>query len=126
MKYAIYQIRLTDAEVDLINTTQDFNSVPKKKAKIDMEFDFAGRKIGGLAYDAFVEKGYYTHVANIEASSPKEVFQVGNIGPEEQIERLERMHSISVGDVIVDEEGQCIVVAPIGFVSFSHDWRLAA
>ena len=57
MKYAIYQIRLTDAEVDLINTTQDFNSVPKKKAKIDMEFDFAGRKIGGLAYDAFVEKG---------------------------------------------------------------------
>jgi len=125
MKYAIYQIRITDAEVDLINE-KGFDAVPAKKAKIDMEFDFRGHKIGGLAYDAFVENGYYTHVANIEAASPKEVFQVGNIGPEDQIERLDRMHSISVGDVIVDEEGQCIVVAPIGFVSFNHDIKMAA
>ena len=125
MKYAIYQIRITDAEFDLINE-KGFDAVPAKKAKIDMEFDFRGHKIGGLAYDAFVENGYYTHVANIEAASPKEVFQVGNIGPEDQIERLDRMHSISVGDVIVDEEGQCIVVAPIGFVSFNHDIKMAA
>jgi len=125
MKYAIYQIRITDAEFDLINE-KGFDAVPAKKAKIDMEFDFRGTKIGGLAYDAFVEKGYYTHVANIEASSPNEVFQVGNIGPENQIERLDRMHSISVGDVIVDEEGQCIVVAPIGFVSFNHNIKFAA
>jgi hypothetical protein len=91
-----------------------------------MDMDFAGHKIGGLAYDAFVVNNYYTHVANIEAASANEVFQIGNIGPEENIERLERMHSISVSDVLVDEEGQCIVVAPIGFVAFSHDWRLAA
>lgn len=125
MKYAIYQIRITDAEVDLINE-KGFDAVPAKKAKIDMEFDFAGHKIGGLAYDAFIEKGYYTHVANIEASSPKEVFQIGNIGPEENIERLERMHSISVGDVIVDEEGNCIVVAPIGFTLFTFNPKIAA
>lgn len=125
MKYAIYQIRITDAEVDLINE-KGFDAVPAKKAKIDMEFDFAGHKIGGLAYDAFIEKGYYTHVANIEASSPKEVFQIGNIGPEENIERLERMHSISVGDVIVDEEGNCIVVAPVGFTLFTFNPKMAA
>lgn len=126
MKYAIYQIRITEAQIDLINETGDFNSVPAKKAKIDMEFDFRGHKIGGLAYDAFVEKGYYTHVANIEASSPNEVFQIGNIGPEENIERLNRMHSISVGDVLVDEEGNCSVVAPIGFVLFSVNPKMAA
>lgn len=125
MKYAIYQIRITDAEVDLINE-KGFDAVPAKKAKIDMEFDFAGHKIGGMAYDAFVEKGYYTHVANIEASSPNEVFQIGNIGPEENIERLARMHSISVGDVIVDEEGNCSVVAPIGFVLFTFNSKMAA
>ena len=126
MKYAIYQIRLTEAQIDLINETQSFESVPAKKAKIDMDMDFAGHKIGGLAYDAFVENNYYTHVANIEAASANEVFHIGNMGPEENIERLTQMHSISVGDVLVDEEGQCIVVAPIGFVAFSHDWRLAA
>ena len=126
MKYAIYQIRLTDAQIDRINETQSFESVPAKKAKIDMEMDFAGHKIGGLAYDAFVVNNFYTHVANIEAASANEVFETGNIGPESNIERLGRMSSISVGDVIVDEEGQCIVVAPIGFVAFSHDYRLAA
>ena len=125
MKYAIYQIRITDAQVDLINE-KGFDAVPAKKAKIDMEFDFAGRKIGGLAYDAFVNKGYYTHVANIEASSLKEVFQIGNIGPEENIERFDRMHSISVADVIVDEEGNCSVVAPVGFVMFTVNAAAAA
>ena len=125
MKFAIYQIRITDAEVDLINATGDFNSVPKKKAKIDMEFDFAGHKIGGLA-DAAWEAGYYTHVANIEADDYNDVFQIGNIGPEENIERLERMHSISVGDVIVGEDGTLAVVAPIGFVQFGYNPKMAA
>ena len=125
MKFAIYQIRITDAEVDLINATGDFNSVPKKKAKIDMEFDFAGHKIGGLA-DAAWEAGYYTHVANIEADGYNEVFQIGNIGPEENIERLQRMHSISVGDVIVGEDGTLAVVAPIGFVQFGYNPKMAA
>ena len=65
-------------------------------------------------------------MAKIQTASAIEVFHIGNMGPEESIERLSQMHSISVGDVLVDEEGQCIVVAPIGFVGFSHDWRLAA
>ena len=46
MKYAIYQIRLTDAQIDRINETQSFESVPAKKAKIDMDMDFRGDKIG--------------------------------------------------------------------------------
>ena len=126
MKYAIYQIQLTDAQRKAVNESQDFDTVPAFAAKNKMNMDFAGHKIGGLAYDAFVVNNFYTHVANIEAASANEVFETGNIGPESNIERLGRMSSISVGDVIVDEEGQCIVVAPIGFVAFSHDWRLAA
>ena len=82
------------------------------------------KDISSISADAF-NRGYYTHVSNITTEGLEGVFQVGNIGPEENIERLAQMHSLSVGDVIVDEEGQCIVVAPIGFVAFSHDWRLA-
>lgn len=124
-KFAIYQIQLTDAEVDLINKTGDFNAVPKKALKLKMDMDFEGHRIGGFADEA-LEAGYYTHVANIEADDYNEVFETGNIGPEQNIERLGRMHSISVGDVIVGEDGTVAVVAPVGFVAFNHRPKMAA
>jgi len=57
----------------------------------------------------------YKEVCAIEAADLDEVFKIGNIGPEEKIERFDRMHSISVGDVIRDDRGRCFVVSPIGF-----------
>lgn len=125
MKFAVYQIQLTDAEVDLVNETGDFNSVPKAKAKMDMDFDFSGHKIGGMADEAMA-KGFYTHVANIEADTFQEVFEIGNIGPEHNIERLNRMSSVSVGNVIVDEAGTVAVVAATGFVAFGFRPELVA
>lgn len=124
-KFAIYQIQLTDAEVNRINETCDFNSVPKKALALKMDVDFAGHKIGGYADEA-MSLGYYSHVANIEAKDFDQVFEIGNIGPEQNIERLGRMHSVSVGDVIVDEEGSMAVVAPVGFVQFGFRPALAA
>ena len=124
MKYSIYQIQLSDAQVDLINA-KGHSAVPSHMAKMDMTMDFRGEKIGGLASDAW-DNGYYTHVANIEADNPNGVFHVGNVGPEDKIERLTRMSSLSVSYVIVDEEGQIIVVAPVGFVAFSFNPKMAA
>ena len=59
----------------------------------------------------------YEEVAAIEADTLDEVFEIGNIGPEEKIKRFDfqPMHSISVGDVIRDDRGRCFVVAPLGF-----------
>ena len=57
----------------------------------------------------------YEEVAAIEADTLDEVFEIGNIGPEEKIERFDRMHSISVGDVIRNDKYECYVVAPCGF-----------
>jgi hypothetical protein len=125
MKFAIYQIQITDEQIDLINSTGDFGAVPAKKAQLDMQMDFSGNKIGGLASDAW-DAGYYTHVANIEADNYNEVFEIGNIGPEENIERLTRMSSISVGDVIVGEDGTVAVVASVGFVAFGFNPKMAA
>lgn len=125
MKFALYQIRITDAEVDLINATGDFNSVPKKAIALKMDMDFRGEKIGALASEAW-EAGYYSHVANIKANDYNEVFEIGNIGPEQNIERLDRMHSVSVGDVIVGEDGTMAVVASVGFVAFGFRPEFAA
>ena len=111
MKFKVYQIQLSDADVAKINATQDHASVPKQVARLDMEF---AKDIGEKAANAFAD-GFYDYVANIEAISLEGVFEVGNIGPEEKIERLGRMSSVSVGDIIEDENGFRSVVASFGF-----------
>ena len=43
------------------------------------------------------------------------MFEVGNIGPEENIERLAPMYSVSVGDVVENETGDQFVCASFGW-----------
>jgi hypothetical protein len=112
MKYKIFQIQLTDAEVAMINAN-GHDSVPKQKLRLDISMSF-GEPIGGLVKEALAAD-YYTHVGNITANDLEDVFNVGNIGPEENIERLDRMSSLSVGDVVEDENGVRHVVASFGF-----------
>jgi hypothetical protein len=108
MKFAVYQIQLTSAQVDLINA-KGHSAVPAQIAKLDMTMDFQGDKIGGLASDY------------------NDCFEVGNIGPESSIERLtHRMSSLSVGDVLVGEDGTVVVIAPVGFVAFSFNPKKVA
>ena len=57
----------------------------------------------------------YDIVCEIEAADLDEVFEIGNIGPEEKITRIASMHSVSVGDVIRTDRGRCFVVSNFGF-----------
>jgi len=124
MKYSIYQIRLSRAQYDLINA-EGHMAVPAHVAKMDMTMDFDGENIADQASEAW-DNGYYTHVSNIVAENLNEVFQIGNIGPEESIERLSPMHSISVADVIIDETGEMAVVSSYGFKTFKSNSKEAA
>jgi hypothetical protein len=81
--------------------------------------EYAGRK-----YDAdrpthaqLVKEfeGQFIHVSTIVANNLEQVFDIGNIGPESKITRHAPMHSISVGDVIVDDNGVANVVASFGY-----------
>jgi hypothetical protein len=54
-------------------------------------------------------------VCEIAASNLDQVFDIGNIGPEEKIVRLDRMHSVSVGDIIEDPTGEFHMVDDFGF-----------
>jgi len=59
---------------------------------------------------------YYQHVANVEADNEEDVFRVTNIGPEDQIERVGRMRSCSVGDVLYNvDTGEFIICASFGW-----------
>ena len=110
-KFKLYQIHLTDAEVDKINA-EGHDSVHKQTLKLDMSL--RSKDTGVIAKEAF-DLGYYTHVSNITAEGLEGVFHVGNMGPESQIERLSRMYSVSVSDIVVDETGKKSVVASLGF-----------
>lgn len=111
--YKIYQINLTDDEIDTINAAGSHHAVPKNVLRLDINMSF-GKPVGHLVKEAF-EKGYYEHVSNITADSLEGVFHVGNMGPEENIERFAPMHSLSVGDVVEDADGIRHMVASFGF-----------
>ena len=111
MQYKVHQIQLTNAEIDLINA-EGHDAVHKQSLKLDM--GLRKNDTGLVARDA-MNRGYYTHVANIEADTLEEVFHIGNVGPESAYTRFSPMHSISVGDVVEDEAGTQSVVANFGF-----------
>ena len=111
--YKVFQINLTDEEIDTINASGDHGAVPKNVLRMKIEMSF-GKPVGDLVKEAF-EEGYFENVSNITADSLEGVFHVGNMGPEENIERFAPMHSVSVGDVVLDENGTYHMVASFGF-----------
>ncbi len=101
MRYEIYQM-------DKEHTTYLVENEP------DIYFNISRGNITPVDFLA-----HYQLVAEIEANDLNEVFNIGNnVGPEEKITRIARMHSISVGDVIRDDTNKLFVVKPIGFERF--------
>lgn len=111
--FKIFQIHLTDAEVDKVNETGDHFSVPKQASKVRLQLG-AGQDLVARAKKAFGE-GHFSFCGTIEANGLDHCFRVGNIGPEELITRIGAMHSLSVGDLIQDPDGNIHVVASFGF-----------
>lgn len=105
MKFKVLQMQLTDSDVAVINS--EGWSAAETNPRVKAYLDKMHGKVGNGEF--------HTHVANIEAIGLEDVFRIGNVGPEENIERLTQMHSVSVGDIIEDDEGTRFVVANVGF-----------
>ena len=56
----------------------------------------------------------YVHVADLDAKTLNEAFEVGNIGPEEKYTRFSSMHSVSIGDIL-ELDGEKFIVGRRGF-----------
>jgi len=113
--YMVYQ-----ADIDNFVVNGNFKSDALMKKHFDITFH---GKIDGN--DLFM----YRPVCEIDANNLDEVFQIGNIGPEESIRRIPdtRMHSISVGDIILNmETGEWKVVAKFGFSDLPEVGKEAA
>tara|TARA_R100000951_G_scaffold11181_1_gene9294 strand:+ start:2054 stop:2479 length:426 start_codon:yes stop_codon:yes gene_type:complete len=121
MIFTVWQIQYSDADIAAINADQP-NA--KHKARTEMNFDFNCR-YSCIAEQALTD-GLYTHVSDIRAETPDQCFEIGNIGPESAITRFSRMSSLSVGDIIVDVEGNVMVVANYGFVAIGFKPEMSA
>jgi len=113
MNFTIHQIVITKEEADTINAMENPHSHPKMKAtRFSETAEDAGKN--------FVA-GLYNKVAIINADDLDHVFNISNEpfnrkANEARITRLGQMHSVSVNDILEDENGDMHLVGPIGFL----------
>ena len=67
----------------------------------------------------------YVHVADLDCDTLNDAFEIGNIGPEEKYTRYNSMHSVSVGDLLVDDQADTYIVANFGFEQINTDFGYA-
>lgn len=112
----LYQIVIDRHLSDLINS-EGWDCHVKAKAYTESQ---EGRVKIALA------NGCYTHVADIVADDLNHAFEAGNIGPSDRVNRIApRMRSVSVGDVLVDNEGAWLVM-PVGYREIDQEQLEAA
>jgi tellurite resistance protein len=112
--FSVFQIVIDKDLSDLINK-EGHDCHVKSKARMEAMLDGDVRL--GVMHDC------YTKVAEVVADDLEHVFEVGNIGPEDRITRLDKMHSISVGDIIADADGVCSVVNNVGFTPLAQSFH---
>jgi len=76
-----------------------------------------GERVVPSATEA-MELGYYDHVMTVDAKNLEDVYAVGNFMNERDLDKVEvhgQFSSVSVGDIIVDENDFAFVVDMFGF-----------
>jgi hypothetical protein len=111
MSYKVYQLKIAKHVYDYVNEVGHAEAAvkyPEWKVSQDVRFR------GSAKWEPTMFE-HFSLVCEIDASDLEEVFNIGNIGPEEKITRLDRMHSVSVGDIIQDQDGAFHMVDDFGF-----------
>jgi hypothetical protein len=106
MKYEVLQINLTREQSDLVNSSKDYPEFYNLYLNTTFRPTVEAIKAA---------KDMYKKVAVITANSFDGVFTASNVGYEDQIERFAPMHSVSVGDILVREDGVSVYVDTMGF-----------
>jgi len=107
----VFQIVIDKHLSDLINK-EGWDCHVKAKSYIEAQEGRAGIALAN---------GCYTQVADIVADDINHAFEVGNIGPADRVNKItSTMRSVSVGDILVDDEGAWLVM-PVGFKEVDED-----
>ena len=99
----VYQIALTDAEVDMINSGETSDRI---KAYFDRSFE------GKFKAENFQ---HYTHVATVDTRDMEKAFEYMNLWNSDKVQKITRVvSSMSVGDIL-EYNGQLYYCASFGF-----------
>ena len=97
--------------------------MPSEAIKATQAFPFMYGKDG--LFDLAANIQHYVHVCDVAGDDLNECFEIGNIGPEAFIKRHKPMHSFSVGDIFVKDNGDTFVVANFGFDQIEPQFMLS-
>jgi len=98
----VYQIALTDAEVDMINSGETSDRIKAFKAE-----NFQ----------------YYTHVATVDTNDMEKAFEYMNLWNSDKVQKVTRLvSSMSVGDIL-EYNGQLYRCASFGFALLENYQR---
>lgn len=106
-------------EINELGWDKASKEFPAVKAAMDV--NFRGSELFTLDMVA-----YYTHVADIAVNDLEEAFHVHNIQDESKITRYGRQHSMSVGDLLVAEDGGMYMVDGYGFKFVGREYTSVA
>lgn len=114
----VYQIQLSDAEIDLINSSSEMPADGKFKAFLNRSFETM------FQAENFQ---YYTHVANVDVDGFEQAFRAMNLWEDDEnfdrVERLGPCSSMSVGDIVADHDGTLYRCASFGFTRLENYQR---
>ena len=127
MEYTVYQVNLTQQEVATVNA-EGHGSVAKHVRNLDLTCAYGKTEDQkkAMVTEAWFE-GDYDPTAKVYARDLNEVFSLGNgMGDQSKVTRLNGMKSVSVGDLVRDEDGTLHLVDSYGFVAVTLTDRAAA
>jgi hypothetical protein len=123
--FQLFQCQLTNRQYNELNRV-GWGGKPEFSAYADMSMGTMGGRTADAMVRAAAECGLFRHVADVRADDVTEVFEIGNMGPEENIIRHERMNSVSVGNVVVSTEtGTAWFCDSIGWIELFEGTREA-
>ena len=106
----VYQIQLTNAEIDMIN---DGETSDRIKAYFDRGFEY-------FKAENFQ---YYTHVANVDTRDLEEAFECMNLWHNDKVQKVtSAVSSMSVGDIL-EYNGQLYYCSSFGFTLLENYQR---
>lgn len=112
-RYTVWQINFTNAQIDEVNRSAEMPEFYKTYLRTNLN----------PTEDAILDALHlYKRAMAVYANSLERVFDVGNgiMGDGERAYPAGPHHSVSVGDLVCDDEGFVYLCAPVGWELMAH------
>lgn len=124
--FKVYQIQPDRALYDIVNE-EGWGALDRYPELAPIKAQQALRFEGSESFEPWM-LFHYTHVADVNTDNLEDAFTMLNLwyDPDSVHRITEKMASLSVGDLLVDEDNRMFMVDPVGFVEIFALTRYAS